>query len=48
MVMDRHLLTAIEQELEVAEERVKAKYGIKDSIRRQNQESEVHLRASQR
>jgi hypothetical protein len=46
------LLTAIEQELEVVEERVirlrEAKYGIKDSIRRQNQVSEVHPRASQR
>jgi len=52
MVMDRHLLTAIEHELDVAEERVirlrEAKYGIEDSVRRQNQESEVHLRASQR
>ena len=47
MVMDRHLLTAIEHELKVAGERVirlrEARYGIKDSISRQNQESEVHL-----
>jgi hypothetical protein len=40
LLMDRHLLTAIESELEVLEERrgvlIAAKYGIEDSIRRLN------------
>jgi hypothetical protein len=51
LLMDRHLLAAIENELELLEERravlIGAKYGIKDSIRRHNAEDAVRKEMGQ-